>query len=171
MSNGPAPFTFQLDDIVARKILANVKRYAKSPRAAITAITFTVDRLVRETFAKQVDPWGTPWVPLKQSTLRQRKYKKIKSLAKLVATKELFRSFDRGVDSDNDGHFTLGTPTRPVLPHLFGNPMNTWGGVPAPIPARPMLPIRPNGNVEISDYWRTRIMAEVIKTLPEGFLK
>lgn len=167
-----APYTFELDDIVAQKILANVRNYAKHPRVAIQSIVFKIDRLVRETFAKQTDPWGTPWPVNSESTMTTRKRKSIKSKRALLATFVLFRSIDRAVDSDNEGHFTIGAPDRPVLPHLFGNPMNkAWGGPIAPIPARPMLPIREGGRVDVPTLWRTLIMQDIIANLPEGFNK
>lgn len=159
---------FELDTIVARSSLEKIKEFAKHPRRAIQAITFTADRLIRNTFGKQTDPWGTPWAELKESTLQGRKRKGRNSLAKLVDTKLLFRSLNRAVDSDNEGRIWIGREDRPVLPHLLGNPDNrAWGGPIAPIPARPMMPIRPDGHVEIPVKWATVMNDEINKNLPE----
>ncbi len=161
----------ELDSFVARTSLEKLKEFAKHPRRAVQAVTFTFDRLIRNTFGKQTDPWGKPWAELSPTTLSGRKRKGRNSIAKLVDTKVLFRSLQRKVDNANEGHVQIGTPDRPVLPHLFGNPTNrAWGGPIAPIPARPMLPIRPDGEVEVPIAWSAMINEEINKNLPPEML-
>ena len=160
---------FSLEDFLPMQDgLRAIREFARSPRRAVQGVTFAFDRLIRDTFQKQTDPWGTKWPELAPATLAARKRAKNFRVSKLVATAELFRSLKRYVDNDNMGRVEIGTPNRPVLPHLFGNPDNrAWGGPPAPIPARPMLPMRPGGVIDMPAPWTAVVMREIVKNLPK----
>lgn len=147
-----------MDSVVTRRLLDKVRKYAHSPRKAVQASLFAFDRLIRNTFQKQTDPWGDPWVDLKDTTWAARRRRGITSKAKLIATAEMFRSLDRNVDSDNRGHISMGTDDRPVIPHLLGaQEIN--------LPARPMMPIKPPGVIDMPEDWKREVEGHLFESL------
>lgn len=148
--------------------LAKVIATVKAPRKAILAALKAYDQRVRTTFRTETDPWGIAWEPLKQTTLDARSND---STAILVDSAKMFRSLDTGMTSDTEGFITVGTDDRFPEVHQFGNPNNTaWGGALAPIPARPMFPIRAaTREVDLPDPWVKDLMdpldAEIKKAI------
>ena len=151
---------FDLDTAGSDRLLNAARKFAKSPRKAITGALFALDRKIRDTFQQQKDPWGKPWKPLKPATLAGRKRKGRNRTSILVDTAEMFRSLEREVTGANEGVISIGTEDRPVTPHQFGVKENN-------LPARPMMPIRPSG-VSIPKTWRDAVDDELVKAMRES---
>jgi len=119
---------------------------------------------VMESFRTQTDPWGTPWQPHSPTTLALRRR------GGLFGAKRRRASFNTGAQLLKDSGVLMdtivpsSTPTGAAVEvtgpaarygrvQHFGNPRNRLpnkaSGVRAPIPARPFLPLRPDGRVDL----------------------
>jgi phage gpG-like protein len=119
---------------------------------------------VMESFRAQSDPWGNPWRPHSATTLDLRRR------GGLFGAKRRRASFNSGAQILKDSGVLMGatvassTPTGASVEvtgpaarygrvQHFGNPNNRLpnkaSGVRAPIPARPFLPLRPDGRVDL----------------------
>ena len=97
------------------------------------------EALTLERFQQQDSPDGVPWAPLSPVTLQRRQKRGIAGTAILRET-GLLRSTVRGTYGELTAGITVGGPGSWAAVHQRGNPANTFGGAPAPIPARPMIP-------------------------------
>lgn len=93
----------------------------------------------RDGFRNESDPFGKAWKPLKASTLAGRRARGNSSVAPLFDTGRMFGSIASTSDASS-ATVTIGGPGIFAATHQRGNDGNTFGGRPAPIPKRPMLP-------------------------------
>jgi hypothetical protein len=153
----------ELDDLVGKQAMQELRMFAANPKVAVQGVLFAVDRKVRDTFQSQSDPWGRAWRPLKEATLEARKRKGGRAARRtsiLVATTELFRSLKRYVGAGLSGYIHIGKDDRPVTPHQFGAPS-------VGIPARPIMPFKSPGSVDMPPEWMEAAYDEIEKNMPE----
>lgn len=111
------------------------------PSPALRAVGEVMREDIEQRFQTETDPWGMAWAPLSPVTVMFRA--RDGQLGKILQrTRNLANSAFSSVD-DARKRITvaLGAPYARV--HQFGNPNNRlFGKTPAPIPARPILPLR-----------------------------
>ncbi len=127
----------QLDDAVAQQVFQNLQDLDGTE--IFRQVADVYEALTLERFQRQDSPDGVPWAALSPVTLRRRQKRGIAGTAILRET-GLLRSTVRGVYSEWSAGITVGGPGSWAAVHQRGNPSNTFGGAPAPIPARPMIP-------------------------------
>lgn len=146
---------FTLDDAATLQRL-NALRAASSDLARpMDALGGTLVTEVALGFVDSKDPWGTAWPKLAKSTIRRRRQKSDTPLR------------DTGLMANTATHnsgvsfleLVVGRSDRPALIHQFGGMAGRNRAT--KIPARPMLPIRPGGAVELPAAWQESI-AEVL---------
>lgn len=130
---------------------------------------------VEQRFQTQTDPWGAAWAPHSAVTvaLRQREGKPGRILIK---DRYLANSFGYRIERSPSPRvviFSGGPASRYAAVQQFGNPNNRlFGKARAPIPPRAMLPLRPNGRLDMPERLKSEIRAELeaaIKTAMERF--
>lgn len=127
----------QLDDRVAQQLLSAVQ--GLDGREIFAQVADVLENLTLERFQRQDSPDGVPWAALSPVTLRKRQRRGITRTTILRET-GLLRSTVRATASEWTATLTVGGPGSWAAVHQRGNPSNTFGGAPAPIPARPMIP-------------------------------
>jgi phage virion morphogenesis protein len=137
MSSG---VTVTVEDAELRAALARMIRAARDPRPALKAIGQVLVTGADLSFRAEEDPWGSPWAPLTQTTLARRRGSRAQILRDSGI---LANSISARVSGDS---VEVGTDVIYAATHQFGRPDNRFynspRGRPAPIPARPSLPIR-----------------------------
>ncbi len=126
---------------------------------------------VDERFETGTAPDGTRWADLSDATLMgrarraaghgrwnrrrsQRVLNAVMNAKPLLDTGRLRRSFTTQV---NKRGFTFGSNAVQAGKMNFGDPANKFGNVTAPVPARPFLPVTPNGrDLAPDDFWATQ---------------
>lgn len=117
----------------------------------MTTVARTIEQQARQSFRDQVDPWGKPWPPLAQSTLRARAGRRASNANRranqqpLVDTGAMFGSL-RHVATATSASVEIGAglPDVRAEVHQFG------GGH---VPARAFFPIRPGGVADPAPTW------------------
>lgn len=136
----------------ARQALASLG----SPMLVTEAVRESRDEFVRLTklrFSTGTAPDGSPWVPLKPTTIKVRRSRGGQGSKPLVDSGALAASV-RGDGRGNSVKVVVGGPGMFADVHQEGNPSNTFfGGPSAPIPPRPFLP---DGDLPES-YWEALI--------------
>lgn len=136
------------------KKLKDVEDAARHQKMEMGKIARDLEKFVRNTFRDATDPWGVPWPELKPSTLAGRKREGL-GVAPLIAHGDMFDSIKPGSDETTawvEMGEGLPDPRAPV--QQFGNPSNrAWGGPIAPIPARPMFPLRHPDEESFPQEW------------------
>lgn len=134
-STGIDDVQVQLEEI--RDRLANLQPVMQ------VAVADTVT-LIDDSFDSQSSPSGAPWAGLSEVTLaRRRKGKGSGSPRALIDTGRLRQSI---TGQASDQGFRFGTNVVYGGAQQFGNPRNRFFGKhPAPIPARPFMPIERDG--------------------------
>lgn len=127
----------QLDDRVAQQLLSAVQ--GLDGREIFAQVADVLENLTLERFQRQDSPDGVPWAALSPVTLRKRQRRGITRTTILRET-GLLRSTVRATAGEWTATLTVGGPGSWAAVHQRGNPSNTFGGAPAPIPARPMIP-------------------------------
>lgn len=127
----------QIDDAIAQQVFANLQGI--DGREIFRQVADVFEALTLERFQQQNSPDGVPWAALSPVTLRQRQRRGIAGTAILRET-GLLRSTVRGVSGQWSAGITVGGTGSWAAVHQRGNPANKFGGAPAPIPARPMIP-------------------------------
>lgn len=119
-------------------------------------------------FRDSRDPWGHVWTALSEVTLGRRRGS---SAQILRDTGHLAGSLNHQPDRDSVT-VTAGSGLRYAATHQFGRPdnrmYNTPSGAPAPIPARPFLPIRASGEVDLPAAARDEIFDITRHYLSQG---
>ena len=144
-------FNITIDLGEARKVIKQATGSSKNFTETYRRIAPIWKSFIDDTFLDQRDPWGNSWAPLKDSTLKLRRRKGYGGSDALVVSGTLQRSPEISVYKDSltftlDGLAAI---------HQVGNPRNRMVGKwRAPIPARPMIPVRKGGAVELPDSWR-----------------
>lgn len=149
---------------------------------------------VQQSFVQERDPWGAPWAPLSGVTvaLRMKKlgiklFKKSRKGRRggltaramralpgqatgfkiLVSSRDLANSVTSRVEGRRVRVSAGGPAARYARAQQFGNPANRiFGKWPAPIPARPYMPIR-NGRVDLP----AELRAEVVEMVRTGIFR
>lgn len=128
----------QLDDTIAQRLLGALQGLDGS--RIFREVAEVAEALTLERWQRQASPDGVPWAPLSPVTLRRRQQRGITG-TKILRETGLLRSTVRGTSSAPwSAEVTIGGPGSWAAVHQRGNPSNTFGGSPAPIPARPMIP-------------------------------
>jgi phage virion morphogenesis protein len=140
---------FVLIDAEVRRLLNAVVKRGERIGPAMDAIGFSLTNRIALCFAAQQSPWGEPWAPLDKKTLKRRRDQGRDGVSILRDTGELLGTLSytagyAGVD------IRIGTTNRPALPHQFGTKH---------LPARPMLPVRDNDQVDLPAPWRAEVLA------------
>lgn len=151
--------TVTVDDAAVMAMFARIQRAATDMTPAMDAIGNAMANLVRLRFNDSADPWGTPWAPLKPTTIARRRKG---SSVPLRDTGNLMASvqYKAGADSVS---INVGRADRPAAVHQFGNPNNRFfGRALAPIPARPFLPIR-GGRVDLDGTEDGDVLLDVME--------
>lgn len=121
------------------------------PGAALANAGEELRTLIDLGFEAEADPWGTPWEPLSNRTLKARRGD---DAAILNDTGQLRASISVGQPS-GDGLEVGAYDTPYAATHQFGRDA---------IPARPFLPIR-DGEVDLPDDWQEDITAAFVDAL------
>jgi phage gpG-like protein len=146
-----------VDDTSAVRVLDNVIRVAGGQDGAREGAK-VLEQRVRQTFRDEADPWGTPWPPHSPVTLARREKRGNASIQKLIDTGAMFDSLHTEESGDGFDVVIGGADMWPGV-HQEGNPNNRmFGKALAPIPARPMFPIR-NDRVDLPGEWAQAILA------------
>lgn len=146
-------FEFTIEDAAFRAFLESAMAAAGDIRAPMDAVGLLFAERARGTFVAQQDPWGGPWAPLSPVTLARRRDEAVEGATILRDTSTLLNSLMHAPDATGVD-IRIGNTNRPAQVHQFGNPNNRFfGKALAPIPARPMLPIRGDGSVQLPPDW------------------
>ena len=123
---------------------------------ALAAVGEVLREDIEQRFQTQTDPWGAPWGPHSPVTVKLRA-RRGRSGKILQITRVLANSVWTRIESGKRVVVGMAAPYAKV--HQFGNPNNRlFGKGPrAPIPARPMLPLR-NGKVDLGAALREEVV-------------
>jgi phage gpG-like protein len=147
----------KIDDKQVQATLDRVVAVAENPDGALFAAGKQLEARVRHTFRDEADPWGAPWPPLSPVTVAMRAKRGSGSDAPLVDSGRMFDSL-RTERGEGAASVVMGGPGMWPGVHQRGNPDNRmYGRAPAPIPARPMFPIRDDG-VELPGEWAQALL-------------
>lgn len=141
---------FEVDDRAAVALLDRLRAAGADPLRLNADIGGAFVELAAASFNDASDPWGGAWEPLSPVTIARRRQASSKPLNDFGFLRaSLTHSADAG-----GVEVHIGREDRPAGPHQFGAPGNRmFGKAPAPIPARPMLPIDESGvRLEGTDY-------------------
>lgn len=141
-----------VDQREADRILDQVARAGTLPETT-RRVGEAAEQLIRGTFRSSTDPWGRPWPPLSPITVAARRNRGSASTQPLVDQNVMYASLDSVVDGDSAVVSMAGRDRWPSV-QQFGNAGNrAWGRGSAPIPARPMFPIRNAQTADIPTAW------------------
>lgn len=147
--------TFAVDDAAVREKLQQLKARGENLREPMASLGFAWKERIAQQFTDQTDPWGKPWEPLAKRTLRARRdggkdAKILRNIGLLLNSRAYRSRGGRGLD------LFLGDTNRPALIHQFGGMAGR--GRKVRIPARPMMPILPSGDVDLPPAWRDELL-------------
>lgn len=157
--------SFNWDDRQARRAFNRLRGVAGGRQGLLQAIG---DALVNRTqlgFHDETDPWGNPWRPLSEVTVAMRRDQGVGGVSILRDTGQLVNSITSHARAGGTQHgaagveIRIGFVDRPATIHQFGG--RAGRGRKVTIPARPMLPIRQDGTVDLPPAWRDDIGAVV----------
>ena len=186
-----AGFSLTLRDEDLGRTLEALARRLGDLRPVMQEIGETLVASAMLTFRAERDPWGQPWRPLSGVTLARRRQgpRPTASTSILRDTGNLANSFSAQASADG---VEVGTALVYAATHQFGAKRGQYGrysqvsrwrkfaegdfrkyagtrkGFPIPwgdIPARPMLPIRPDGRVELPASDEGEILALLTRNL------
>jgi phage virion morphogenesis protein len=146
---------FELIDAEVRAALQRLKDRGEDLREPLRSLGFTWKERIALAFHDQTDPWGYAWRPLRPRTLKRRRDQGrsgvsiLRDIGLLLGSRA-FRTTARTLD------LLLGNSNRPVAIHQFGGRAGRNGS--ARIPARPMMPIRGNGEIDLPPDWRDELV-------------
>jgi len=163
MTGVSASITVQ--DSALRAELARLQAHLTNLTPVMRSIGQTLRTNIDLGFRGEQDPWGVPWRPLSDVTLRRRRGT---SAQILRDTGRLANSMTYRADRNS---VSVGTNVVYAATHQFGAQKGDFGrtrrGAPIPwgdIPARPMLPIR-NSLVDLPPEWRADVLATLARYL------
>lgn len=153
-----------VDDEGAQRTLAAVIRRAGDLSEPMRESADVLEQRIRQTFRDAADPWGMPWAPLSDVTLKQRARRGNTRQSILLDRGYMYASLRRESNGDSATVSMGGPDTFPAV-HQFGSPDNrAWGGAMAPIPARPMFPIRESG-ADLPQAWADEVIAPIAEAM------
>ncbi len=145
---------FQWDDAAAQALFRRLAEAGRDTAGLVGKLAHSLTERVRLAFHDQRDPWGSPWAPLSPVTLAKRRGAGA-GAAILRDTGQLFASLAAAVTADA-AEIRLGFADRPATIHQFGGMAGRARKV--RIPARPMLPVRDGGQVDMPPDWRDELI-------------
>jgi phage gpG-like protein len=156
----------KVDSKNAERVLDNVIRVAGGQEGSRAAAK-VLEQRVRQTFRDEADPWGNPWPPHSPVTLDRREKRGNASIQMLIDSGAMFDSLH--TEEGTEGFdVVMGGPGMWPGVHQNGNPSNRmFGKASAPIPARPMFPIR-NDVPELPGEWAQAILAPLETLMQEA---
>lgn len=124
------------------------------PKPQLEEIGAVLRENLEQRFASNTDPWGNAWAPISPVTIALRGGDVDRDLSdRIVARVEGTKVF-------------IGLRSAVARIRQYGAPNNRmFGGPKAPIPARPMLPIRPTRRVDLPKELLARVMETVRESL------
>lgn len=154
-----------ITDEGVREGLREARERIADLRPAMQEIGAAVQSETDLSFREQRDPWGNAWAALSDVTLSRRRGTSAQILSD---TRRLSNSVNVRASAES---VEIGTNVVYAAVHQFGNPANrmynTPRGNPAPIPARPFLPIR-NGGLDLPAGVRDDVMDIINRYLERG---
>jgi hypothetical protein len=130
----------------------------RMPDDAVERIGQIIERSVRDSFDTRRDPWGKPWEPI--SPVTRQLARKLGGGTEATLAAAIFRRV-----TDRGKRVVVGLASQAARIRQSGRQNNMiFGRAPAPIPARPVLPLR-GAQVELPDDLRTRIMEALGKAI------
>lgn len=148
--------TFVWDDRDAQALFQRISGAGKDTGSLLGKLAFALTERVRLTFHDQADPWGTPWAPLSARTLMRRRDGGRAGASILRDTGQLLASITSAM-THGTADIRIGFADRPATIHQFGG--KAGRGHKVTIPARPMMPIRESGEVDLPPSWRDEVIA------------
>jgi phage virion morphogenesis protein len=136
--------------------LNELNKCAQDLQPAMEAIGGILETEVALGFRASRDPWGEAWAPLKSRTIARRRRRSAQPLVDtgLLRSSVTTHATKRYLD------VMIGRSDRPAGIHQFGG--RAGRKLAANIPARPMLPIRAGGVIDLPPEW-ARAMEGVVR--------
>ena len=148
--------TFVWDDRYAQALFQRLAAAGKDTGSLLGKLAFSLTERVRLAFHDQADPWGSPWAPLSARTLLRRRDGGRAGASILRDTGQLLASLTSAM-TQGAADIRIGFADRPATIHQFGG--KAGRGRKVTIPARPMMPIRESGEVDLPPTWRDEIVS------------
>lgn len=142
--------TFTLDDAAFRAVLDRLSAACADLSVPMDKIGFALSQRAQLSFVDQHDPWGGAWAPLAPATLAKRRDEGRQGATILRDTSQLMQSLMHAPEGDGVD-IRIGNTNRPATIHQFGGQAGRGGRT--NIPARPMLPIKAGGEVQLPPDW------------------
>lgn len=146
---------FVWDDSKAQALFARLSAAGRSVGPLLDTVVHAITERVRLAFHDQADPWGEPWKPLSQVTLDKRRDAGRGGVSILRDTGQLLASLV-GAVTQGLADIRIGFADRPATIHQFGG--HAGRGHKVEIPARPSMPIRAEGRVDMPQSWRDELV-------------
>lgn len=156
--------TFTLDDAEFQGFLSRLAAATGDLRVPMEKIGFALSQRAQLSFVDQHDPWGGAWAPLAPATLAKRRDEGRSGASILRDTSQLMQSLIHAPEG-NGVDIRVGNTNRPATIHQFGG--QAGRGRKVTIPARPMLPIKAGGEVQLPPDWLDE-MIEITRGHLEG---
>ena len=148
-------FSVTKDDERAQALLQRLATIVANPRGALSQSAQALDRLVRNTFEDKRDPWGQAWARHAPATTAARDRTNASDQI-LIDTGAMFATLNATADESS---VSVSVGTEYASYQQFGDPNHrAWGGPVSPLPARPFLPERAPGVVDIPAPWWYEIL-------------
>ena len=156
-----------IDSASAERAFESLQRLAGNAQRPLQVAAAVMEQRVRQTFRDEADPWGNPWPAHSSVTTRQRERRGNTRASLLIDTGKMYSTIRSGADATEAFVAIGGEGTFPEV-HQSGNPANTaWGRGRAPIPARPMFPLR-GGGVDLPSEWANDLLAPFDEAIAEA---
>ncbi|MBA8886159.1 hypothetical protein FHW12_000350 [Dokdonella fugitiva] len=156
-----------IDSAAAQRQYDALRQLAENPQRPLELARDVLEQRVRQTFRDEADPWGSPWAPHSPVTTGLRARRGNTRVSLLIDTGKMFSTIRSGVEGNEAFVAIGGEGTFPEV-HQRGNPDNkAWGRGRAPIPARPMFPLR-GDEVELPDAWANDLFAPFDEAIAEA---
>lgn len=149
-----------IDDRRVRELLRRIVDQGQLIGPAMDSVGLTLTQRVALCFEDQRSPWGEPWEPLSDRTLKRRRDQGREGVSILRDWGVLLGSLSyqanyQGVD------IRIGADDRPAAVHQFGSPEQN-------IPARPFLPVRAGDRVDLPAEWMTELLGVLASALEDA---
>ena len=146
------------------KVLAET---AGSPESYSKIAELLHDR-IRGTFREMTDPWGQPWPPHSPVTLAARERAGEASVQMLISKGAMYASI-KASSTPQQAVIEAGEGIEYFNVHQFGNAKNkAWGRGSAPIPARPMFPMRDEREAAFPADWLEEVLIPLREAIQEA---
>ena len=142
---------FRWEDSEAQALLQKAGEAGQNTRPLQDALAFALTERARLSFNDERDPWGEAWAPLSPVTLAKRRDEGRSGASILRDTGALLASLTADIAGQTTD-IRIGFADRPATIHMFGG--QAGRAHKTRIPARPSLPIRKGGEVDMPPAWR-----------------